>query len=124
MSPNPRGGGPNRPGGPTQRPQGEQGGEGRSFPFWYIFLGALLLAVIYWAATREDRVGIGYGEFRRLASENKVESCVLQPDQITGELKTTGPDGKPVRFTTLEGKTLTVSGAETNKFATTWALFS
>ena len=121
MSPNPRGGGPNRPGGPTRPPQDQQDGGGRSFPLWYIFLGALLLAVIYWAATREDRVGIGYGEFSRLAEQNKIESCVLRSDEITGELRKTGPEGKPVRFTTLDGRELTVSQAETPKFTTAWS---
>ncbi len=119
MSPNPRGGGPNTPGGPNEPPPQDQ--QQKSFPFWYILLGALLVAVIYWAATREDRLQIGYGEFRRLVKNSSVQKCVLKPDEIYGVLKQHRPDGTPVKVTTTQSRKVQVSKASTIKFHTVWS---
>ncbi|MFP4176894.1 MAG: ATP-dependent zinc metalloprotease FtsH [Candidatus Brocadiia bacterium] len=118
MSPNPRGGGPGPPGGPSGP---DQEGPGRNFSFWYIILGALLLAAIYWVVTREDRIEIGYGHFREIVREGKVESCVLKPDEITGELRKLDTEGRPIRVRDIKGQEVSLKEADTHKFSTIWS---
>ncbi len=91
-------------------------------PVWYILLAFLLLVAIWWAVGRAERVKIGYGQLRALIKQGALRSCVLKPDKIEGELRTSDPNGEPIVFVTAGGeRRATKPGGEPVKFSTSWS---
>ena len=112
--------GPEKRVGPAGHP--DRGRMARQMPLWYIVVALVLLVAIWWAVGRAERVKIGYGQFRALLRQGAVQSCVLKPDRIEGELRTSGPNGEPTSFATVEGEQhVTKPGGRPVKFTTSWS---
>jgi len=75
-------GGSPRANGPSQRKI--------HFSFWYFLLALLLLSWVQSYMTESQREKIPYSEFKQWVKDGKVENLVIGPDNIRGEIKTSG----------------------------------